>query len=35
VCISKARLTKIEKLKDIKQEYENPRKLARNTQKDE
>jgi hypothetical protein len=28
------RLTKIEKLKDIKHEYENSRKLARNTQKD-
>jgi hypothetical protein len=28
------RLTKIEKLKHIKHEYENSRKLARNTQKD-
>jgi hypothetical protein len=35
VCLySVARLTKIEKLKDIKHEYENSRKLARNTQKD-
>jgi hypothetical protein len=34
LCIFKARLTKIEKLKDIKHEYENSRKLARNTQKD-
>jgi hypothetical protein len=34
LCIFKARLTEIEKLKDIKHEYENSRKLARNTQKD-
>jgi hypothetical protein len=34
LCIFKARLTKIEKLKDIKHEYENSRKLARNSQKD-
>jgi hypothetical protein len=34
LCIFNARLTKIEKLKDIKHEYENSRKLARNTQKD-
>jgi hypothetical protein len=33
LCVFKARLTKIEKWKDIKYEYENSRKLARNTQK--
>jgi hypothetical protein len=33
LCIFKARLTKIENLKDIKHEYENSRKLARNTKR--
>jgi cation transporter-like permease len=34
LCIFKARLTTFEKLKDIKHEYENSRKLTRKTQKD-